>query len=503
MSKQLNPQPIVLGIDCGTQSTKVLVYDVAKKKVLAIASAPHDLISKEDGTREQKPVWWETALIQALKKLPTSLKNKIVAIGVSGQQHGFVALDESDKVLVPAKLWCDTATLKECEEITARFGGPEKLIKELGNPILVGYTASKVLWLKNKHPELYRKMQSILLPHDYLNFLLTGVKATEHGDASGGGWLDIRTRTYSKKLLKAIDPDRNLEDCLPTLIPAHQILGHVTTLAAKKYGLPLGIPVSTGGGDNMMGAIGTGSQVKGQITVSLGTSGTVFGFSEEPVIDPSGSLAAFCSSTGGFLPLLCTMNCTISTELTRKLFHTEISGVSQLASKAPIGSEGLITLPFYSGERSPNLPLAKGSIFGMTNTNVTQANLMRSAMESSLFGLKMGIEAFEKLGVKATEVRLIGGGAKNPLWRQMAADIFNLKIVCPVQEEAAAFGAALQAYWMLESSLKVATLASILKTHVKMDPKRSAKPNPKNALAYQKVYSKYQHYLGFIDKVYQ
>jgi xylulokinase len=502
MTTTKKKQTIVLGIDCGTQSTKVLIYNADTKKVLAIASSPHQLISKAGGTREQKPEWWDNALKLALKKVSPKIKQLISAVGVSGQQHGFVALGENDKVLLPAKLWCDTATTAECEEITQRFGGAKQLISELGNPILAGYTASKVLWLKNKHPERYSKMRSILLPHDYLNFLLTGVKKTEHGDASGTGWLDLRTRTYSTKLLRTIDPERNLENCLPPLIDAHSQLGSISAEASKKYGIPQGIPVSVGGGDNMMGAIGTASNQEGFITVSLGTSGTVFGYADKPIIDPSGSLAAFCSSTGGYLPLLCTMNCTVATEVTRHLLETDIPGVTKLIEKSPIGSEGLITIPFFSGERSPNLPKARGSIFGMTNTNVTKSNLMRSSMESSLFGLKMGIEAFEKLGVKATEIRLIGGGAKNPIWRQMAANIFNLPIATPVQEEAAAFGAALQALWMLGSRSVPTPLSTVLEKHVRMNQKNKCKPHGKSAMTYQKVFQQYTHYLGFVEELY-
>ena len=208
------------------------------------------------------------------------------------------------RVLAPVKLWCDTATSTECDEIAARFGGQQRCIEKVGNAILPGYTASKIAWLKNHHPELYADLATILLPHDYLNHYLTGELVMERGDASGTGLLDIRARDWHAGMLAAVDPDRELSECLPPLIGAADTVGTLRRPLAEQLGLPAGTPVACGGGDNMMAAIGTGNMTEGRLTMSLGTSGTLFAHADAPCIDPAGELAAFCSSTGGWLPLL-------------------------------------------------------------------------------------------------------------------------------------------------------------------------------------------------------
>ncbi|MBL8992815.1 MAG: xylulokinase, partial [Spirochaetia bacterium] len=472
---------LFLGVDLGTQSTKVVVYDLVKKKIVAVGHAPHALTSRADGSREQKAEWWIAALKKALSQVPAALKKNLLGMGVSGQQHGFVPVDSEGKVLHPVKLWCDTATAVECAEITTRFGGEDKLIREVGNPILPGYTASKILWFKKNHPELYAKLHRILLPHDYLNFFLTGEAVMEWGDASGTGLLDIAQRRWSPEALRALDPGRDLAKILPRLIQPHELAGKIHAKAAAFFALPVGLPVSAGGGDNMMGAIGTGTNRSGTLTLSLGTSGTLYGYSDKPMIDQNGILAAFCSSTGGWLPLLCTMNCTVATELTRGLLKIPLPEMEKLASKVPAGSQGVLTLPFFNGERTPNLPNGRGTITGLTPANFSKENLIRSAMESAVLGLRYGLESFTSLGFEPKEIKIIGGGAKSKLWRQMTADIFNLRVVSPVQEEAAAFGAALQAAWAVESSNgKVSDLNKILDAHIAFDKAKEARPNAKN-----------------------
>src|SRR6185295_13456221 len=230
---------------------------------------------------------------------------EVKAIGVSGQQHGFVPLDEKGEVIRPAKLWCDTSTAEECEEIMGKLGGLKATIRVLGNAVLPGFTASKILWLKRHEPENYRRLTTVLLPHDYLNYWLTGRMAMEYGDASGTALLDVRKRKWSEAVLKAID--RDLINKLPPLIPSDQPVGHLQSSTAQTLGLNTDAIVSAGGGDNMMGAIGTGNTAPGVITASFGTSGTIYACSAKPVIDPAGEIAAFCDSTNRWLPLLCTM----------------------------------------------------------------------------------------------------------------------------------------------------------------------------------------------------
>ncbi|MBN8217627.1 MAG: xylulokinase [Spirochaetes bacterium] len=496
---------LFLGIDCGTQSTKVLVYDLDRKKVVARGAAPHTMVSREDGTREQEALEWVQALTLAMKGIPKALRASIHGIGVSGQQHGFVPIDRSGNPIRPVKLWCDTSTVRECGEIMAACGGEKAMIRRTGNPILPGYTASKVLWLKKHEPKAYRAMAHLLLPHDFLNFWLTGKLTMEWGDASGTGFLDVRRRAWDLTVLKAIDGKRDLRACLPPLIGPHEWAGTLSRRAASHLGLPEGVPVSAGGGDNMMGAIGTGTQEDGSLTMSLGTSGTLYGYASKPVIDPDGNLAAFCSSTGGWLPLLCTMNCTVATEQWRGFLGKSLPELERLAARAPVGSDGVVTLPFFNGERSPNLPRGRASLLGLTMGNLNEANVLRSAMESAVFGLKFGWESFQRLGLRAREIKLIGGGSKSRLWRQMTADAFEVPVVTPVEEEAAAFGASLQAAWAVGSGGKAdrPALNRLLARHVRMNRAAQTKPSPRTGPAQERAYLRYKNHLAALAPLYR
>ena len=488
--------PIVCGIDNGTQSTKVVCYDVGTRRVAALAQAPHDLICRDDGTREQKASWWTDALSSCFKSIDPAIRSRISAIGVSGQQHGFVPVDASGNVLYNVKLWCDTSTVSECEAITTAYGGREQLLSDQCNLILPGYTAGKILWLKRHKPDAYQKMRHILLPHDYLNFILTGEYTMEFGDASGTALLDIGKRTWSQKLLKSLDSDRDLGQCLPKLIQAHEVSGVVSAEASKKFGIPQGAIVSSGGGDNMMCAIGTGTVADGVLAMSLGTSATIFGASSRPIVDMGGNLAAFCSSTGGWLPLMCTMNCTVASELTRELFGMSIDEINKVAEAAEIGCEGVTMVPFFNGERTPNYPNGKGCIVGLTPENMKKANISRAAMESAIYGLKLGLDSFVKLGFNAKEIRLVGGGAKSRLWRQIVADVCNLPVVVPKVGEAAAFGAALQAFWALErKNGGNVSIEDITKEHVELDTGLRCVPNEENGKKYSEAYERYLKYV--------
>ena len=495
---------IFLGIDSGTQSTKVMFYNPDSKKIVAQSSSPHKLISDSTGKSEQEASWWIEALKSAMHRIPADIRKSVVAVGVSGQQHGFVPVDKSGKVLSPVKLWNDTTTVSECHQITEVYGGEKTLLRNVGNLILPGYTASKILYFKKHHPELYRQMSTILLPHDYLNYYLTGNYTMECGDASGTGLLNIRTRQWDENLVRIVDSDRDLLSCLPGLIHSVESSGFIRKEAAKELGLEAGIVVSSGGGDNMMGAIGTGTNIKGSLTVSLGTSGTLYGFSDTPIIDPEGNLAAFCSSTGGWLPLLCTMNCTVATEQIRALFKLNLNQIENSVEGSKPGAGGIITLPFFCGERIPNLPHGKACLMGIDMTNLTPGNLFRSAMESALFGLKLGLESFTSLGFEAKEIKLIGGGAKSEVWRQMAANIFNLPIVSPMVDEAAAFGAALQALWcFLNLGRDEVDLNTILSEHVVFDQDKRQTPEVVEVEHYSEVYDHYRNYLDTVSPLFR
>jgi xylulokinase len=489
---------LTLGIDLGTQSTKVLVYDADHGTTLSVTQAPHDILQKADGTSEQEAGHWIAALSSCLDRTDAGLRRAVRAIGVSGQQHGFVPLDGDGRPLYRVKLWNDTSTADECEAITRAYGGREKLIAEVGNPILPGYTAPKVLWLKRHEPARYRALAHILLPHDYLNYYLTGRYTTEAGDASGTGWFDIRARRVAPALLRAIDGERDLAPCLPELVEAHAACGRITRAIAERFGFSDEVLVSSGGGDNMMAAIGTGCVAPGRVTVSLGTSGTLFAASDTPVVDRQGLVAAFCSSTGGWLPLVCTMNCTVATEVTRGLLGASVQELDGLAGAAEPGSDGLLTLPFYGGERTPNLPHAKGVLLGVTARNYTPSNLVRSAMEGALYALRFGQDAFADLGASLSQIRLTGGGAQSRVWQQLAADIFGCPVVVPDVKETAAFGGALQALWMLEHARGGSpTIEDIVGRHVPSSGPETL-PDPTRRARYSEAYRRYLDYVDLL-----
>jgi xylulokinase len=260
----------------------------------------------------------------------------------------------------------------------------------------------------------------------------------------------------------------------------------------------------------MMSAIGTGTVADGFLTMSLGTSGTLFGFSQSPIIDPTGNLAAFCSSSGGWLPLLCTMNCTVASEEFRRLFGLDVKAFDAEAEKAPIGAEGLVVLPFFNGERTPNLPNGRASVNGITAGNFKRENLARAALESAIFGMRIGLEGFNTLGFKAKEIRLTGGGSKSPLWQSIAANVMNLPVRVPKSAEAAAIGGAIQALWVLErkgltGKPKAPELAidAITEAHVALESGAFITPDAKSVEAYNAAYAVYSKYLGTLSPLYR
>ena len=495
----------VCGIDLGTQSCKVIIYDHENKTIAAKSSSPLDMIAENNGAREQKAEWYDGALKACFDAIDPEVKKTVAAIGVSGQQHSFVPLDDTGKAVYNVKLWCDTSTAEECAELTKLAGGEKKLISQAGLPMRPGYTAPKIQWLKNHKPKAFAKLRHVLLPHNYINYLLTGAFVAEYGDASGTAVFDVRERKWASKVCRLIAPD--LKSLLPPLIAPDAPAGMVTRAAAELYGIPEGALVSSGGGDNMMSAIGTGTVRDGFLTMSLGTSGTLFGFSTTPVIDPSGNLAAFCSSTGGWLPLLCTMNCTVASEEFRALFGLDVQTLDAEAALAPIGAEGIVVLPFFNGERTPNLPNGRASVNGITVGNFKRENLARAALESAIFGMRIGLERFNRLGFGAKEIRLTGGGSKSPLWQSIAANVTGLPVRVPAAAEAAAMGAAIQALWCMsrnakDGEKKKASIRELAEKHVLLDG-ASIKPDKKAVSAYDKAYKEYSRYLGAVSPLYK
>ena len=481
---------LLIGVDSGTQSTKALVVDAKNGKVISSASEAYDLISNlPPGAKEQHPEAWKKATrkaIQSALKSANAKTGEVKAIGVSGQQHGFVPLDAKGEVIRPAKLWCDTTTTAECAEITQKLGGLKAAIKTLGNAVLPGFTAPKILWLKKNEPKNYVRLASVLLPHDYLNFWLTGQMTMEYGDASGTALLDVRKRKWSEATLKAIDSD--LEDKLPKLISSDNPAGQLQFSTADELGLSPEVLVSAGGGDNMMGAIGTGNTAPGVITASFGTSGTIYACAEKPVVDPNGEIAAFCDSTNRWLPLLCTMNVTVATEMVRRDFQMEHGEFEKSAAKAPAGCDGLFLLPYLEGERTPNIPDGTGAYIGVTQKTFTAHHFARATMEGVTLGMNYGLRRLAELGVKPTQIRATGGGAKSKLWRQIMADVFNAEVVTLKVSEGAAYGAALQALWCWRQSAgEKITINEITNQFVHLNTAERAEPREKCVAIYREL----------------
>nr|PZN63830.1 MAG: xylulokinase [Pseudomonadota bacterium] len=492
---------LVIGLDVGTQSVKLLAYDPGSRRVVQQCSRELELVAREDGSREQEAAWWTDAIRDCFARLDASLKQRVSAIGVSGQQHGFVPLDADGEVLAPAKLWCDTSTQAECQEIMQAVGGPARCIELAGNPILAGYTASKLPWTRRHRPAAYARLARILLPHDYVNFWLTGEQWMEHGDASGTGWLDVRTRQWSLPLLGATDPDRDLAALLPPLVEANAHFP-IAPRIADELGLPRGVQVSAGGGDNMMAAIGTGNVAPGVLSMSLGTSGTLFTTATRPVVDDTGAWAAFCSSTGGWLPLVCTMNCTVATGHVARTFGFDPREGDALVNATPPGANGLGLLPFFNGERTPDLPAARASFYGLDGSNFTPAHAYRAAMEGATYALRNGYDALRRAGLGFDAIRLTGGGSQSAAWRQMVADVFGLPVDVPEQAEGAAFGAALQALWACHSAGTPGDLIAIAREHVALVPGARAEPDARAAGAYQAAYAEFLRQLGACASLY-
>ncbi len=481
-----------IGIDSGTQSTKTILLDAPSGAVIASASKAYELIEGlPAGHKEQQPSEWIDAVretIEAVLDRSGVDRNGIRGIGVSGQQHGFVALDEKDQVIRAAKLWCDTSTSPECEAIIDKLGGLEKTIEAVGNGIPAGFTASKILWLKTHEPENYVKLRWILLPHDYINFWLTGRKMMECGDASGTALLDVRNRKWSQAAINAIDS--KLSQMLPSLIDSDEIAGTLRPEIAAEFGLSDQVIVSSGGGDNMMGAIGTGNVRAGVVTVSLGTSGTIYACSSHPVIDPQGEVAAFCDSTGKWLPLVCTMNVTAATEMVRERFNLSHNDLSKAVDSVPAGNDGLMLIPFFEGERTPNAPDGTGVYFGLRDKTFSVAHFARAAMEGTTLGLNYGLNRLRELGIQPREIRATGGGSKSKVWRQILADVFNADVVCVKNEEGAAVGAAVQALWAYRKRIgDLVGIEKLCDQYIALDESTRAKPDAGSVKLYEKMQS--------------
>ncbi len=485
-----------LGIDCGTQGTKALVVD-ADGRALGRGYARHAIVERATGAREQEPAWWVDALRTAVRQAIAEVTElDVVALGVSGQQHGLVVLDENREVIRPAKLWNDTETAGANRDLVDRMGGRAAWSERFGIVPLTGYTVSKLLWLREAERENFDRVRHILLPHEYLNFWLTGELRAEAGDASGTAFFDVRSRTWIREVLDAIDGGTGqLFRALPELRGVEQTVGSLRPEVAAELGLPESCVVSSGGGDNMMGAIGTGNVAEGLVTMSLGTSSTVYSFRDAPVLDLTGNVAPFCSSSGGWLPLVCTMNATNVVTQTLDLLGRTIAEIDGALASTEPGADGLVFVPFLNGERTPDLPEARGSIVGVSANNFSAAHLIRAVIEGVSFGILNGLDLILQ-GKPAERILLIGGGARSSGWAQLLADATGALIQIPEEDEAGCLGGAMQAAFVYhQGKVGQVTFAELAAKWVRVREERTAHPDFSRRAAYEDARTTYHEWL--------
>ena len=493
---------ILLGVDVGTSATKALLCD-GKGKVLGTASVEYPIYTPKPGWSEQDPVDWWAGTIKATRAVCKKARVKpsqITGVGLSGQMHGSVFLGDGLQPLRRALLWNDQRTAAECDEIERRAGGRKKLIAMVNNVALTGFTAPKVLWLRNHEPRVYEKVKHILLPKDYIRYCLTGEYAAEVSDAAGTLLLDVKKRRWHKGLLSKLKIDADL---LPPVYESVEISGAVHAAASKATGIPVGTPVVGGAGDQPAGAVGNGIVRAGIVSATMGTSGVVFAHADKPVPNPAGTLQSFCHAVPG---KWCVFGCMPaaggSLQWLRNTLFADAVDVARRARKdpgvvyeqmiaeavkAPPGCDNLFFLPYLTGERCPHPdPDARGAWIGL-EVRHDRAALIRAVLEGITYGMRDQIELMRKAGVKVTEVRAGGGGAQSAFWRQLQADMYNANVVTINTAEGAAYGVALLA---ATATGEFETVQEACKRAIKITETRKRKAT--TARAYDRRYPQFR-----------
>ena len=446
----------LLGIDVGTTGAKALLVN-EKGEIVARSTHEYPLYTPRPGWAEQNPADWWQATVNAIRDVasaPGIKASEIVGMGLSGQMHGSVFLDAKNEVIRPAILWCDQRTADQCDWIT-RTAGRDTVVAETCNPVLTGFTAPKIVWLRQNESDAYARVRKVLLPKDYIRFLLTGEFATEVSDASGTSLLNIRKRRWSKKMLAALEMP---EDWLPTVFESPVPSAKISKEASSLTGLAAGMPVVGGGGDQAAGAVGNGIVVSGVISVTVGTSGVVFAGLDSPAMDEQLRTHTFCHavpgkwhvmgvmlSAGGSLRWFRDAVASEEVALAKRMGVDPYELITAQAATVEPGCEGLIFLPYLTGERTPYPdPNARGVFFGL-NLRSGRPQMARAILEGVAYGLRDSLEIIRGMGVKITQVRASGGGARSGLWRQIQADVFNTELVTITVDEGPAFGVALLA----------------------------------------------------------
>lgn len=457
---------LVAGVDSSTQSCKVVVRDADTGAIVRTGRAAHPA-----GTEVPPEAWWE-----ALRAAITDAGglDDVAAISIGGQQHGMVVLDEAGRVIRDALLWNDTRSADAARALTDEFGA-DALARRTGSVPVASFTATKLRWLQDSEPDNAARVAAVALPHDWLSWRLRGFGpegesplgpvlselATDRSDASGTSYWSPESGDYDRELLIA---SLGHDAVLPRIVGPGEAMGE--TVAHQN--IPARILVGPGAGDNAAAALGLGAQA-GDVVVSIGTSGTVFAVTDAPVADASGTVAGFADASGVFLPLVATLNAARVLDATTALLGVDHTGLGELALAAEPGSAGLVLQPYFEGERTPNLPDATATLFGMTLASTTRENLARAAIEGMLCGLADGLDAVRRLGVTASRVLLVGGAAANPAVAQIASEVFDVPVEVPEPGEYVALGASAQAAWVLQgerpawrpTSLAEATSATV------------------------------------------
>ncbi|MDR0196783.1 MAG: xylulokinase [Oscillospiraceae bacterium] len=489
--------PYVLGIDTGTSGTKTVLFDEGGSPV---SSATHEypLYTPKNGYAEQSPEDWWNASVNGIRDVIDESgvdASEIKGIGLSGQMHGLVMLDGDDKVLRKSIIWCDQRTAAEAEEITRR-ATRERLVDITANPAITGFTAAKILWVRNNEPEIYEKCRHILLPKDYIRFMLTGEYATDVSDASGMQLLDVPKRDWSDEILQKLEIDRAL---LAKVFESPEMTGKVTKKCAELTGLAEGTPVVGGAGDNAAAAIGTGVVKDGKAFTTIGSSGVVFAHTSNISIDKGGRVHTFCCAVPGAWHV---MGVTQSAGLSLKWFRDnfcwgEMETALQMgvdpyyltdkaAETVPIGSNRLLYLPYLNGERTPHLdPNARGVFFGLSSMH-KKRDMLRAVMEGVAFSMRDCAEVMREMGISVSDMMACGGGGTSPMWRQMLADLYGCPVKTTLNKEGPALGVALLAAVNagMYSSVPEACDAVI-------KPERVQEPVAENSAKYEKVYALY------------
>jgi xylulokinase len=439
-----------LGLDVGTGGSRAVVIDAAGRIVAAATVEHHPFTSPQTGWAEQDPRdWWrasEAAIRAVLNEVePQSIK----AIGLSGQMHGSVLLDQKDEPLRPALIWCDQRTGEQCQSITEGVGA-QRLIELTCNPALTGFTLPKMLWVRELEPDIWRQTKAVLLPKDYVRLRLSGDKATDVADASGTLLLDVSARKWSGEMLSSMKID---ERVLPAVYESPEVTGTVSAAGHQATGLPKGTPIVAGAGDQAAGAVGMGIIRAGTVSATIGTSGVVFAASDQPSLDLQGRVHTFCHAVPNRWHV---MGVTQGAGLSLRWFRDQFGAgsddgrdpyerLTDEAAQVPPGAEGLLWAPYLMGERTPHLdPNARASLVGLTASH-TRAHVVRALLEGVAFSLRDTLEIFREMNVPVNEIRLGGGGARSKLWRQIQADVYGREVVTVRAEEGAAYGAAMLA----------------------------------------------------------